>query len=206
MSPSPHSPSTPSDSQLLQIVDDALLATAHKSGKWLACAPGCHQCCQGVFAINQLDAARLRHGFEELRATDPDRAARVAGRVTESVARLTRGFPGDAASGILDETPAAEAAFDSFANDEMCPVLDPQTGTCDLYRSRPMTCRVFGPPVRSEDGLGVCELCYHGATEEEIAACEMVPDPNNLEATLLEQFELQTGTRGNTIVAFALKT
>ena len=38
------------------------------------------------------------------------------------------------------------------------------TGHCELYESRPMTCRVFGPPVRSEDGLGVCELCFHGAT------------------------------------------
>ncbi len=42
-----------------------------------------------------------------------------------------------------------------------------------------MTCRVFGPPVRSEDGLGVCELCYHGASDEEIAACEMKPDPDD---------------------------
>ena len=40
-----------------------------------------------------------------------------------------------------------------------------------------MTCRVFGPPVRSEGGLGVCELCFQGASEEAVAACEMVPDP-----------------------------
>ena len=38
-----------------------------------------------------------------------------------------------------------------------------------------MTCRVFGPPVRSEDGLGVCELCFQGASDKEIAACEMKP-------------------------------
>jgi hypothetical protein len=67
-----------------------------------------------------------------------------------------------------------------------------------------MTCRVFGPPVRSEDGLGVCELCFHGATDKEIAACEMKPDPDDLESTLLEKVEKFTGTRGNTIVAFCL--
>ena len=54
-----------------------------------------------------------------------------------------------------------------------------------------MTCRVFGPPVRSDEGLGVCELCYHGATAEEIAACEMVPDPEGLEAVLVEEVEEQ---------------
>ncbi len=86
------------------------------------------------------------------------------------------------ATGILDESEAGQARFDDFANDEPCPVLDPETGACDLYAARPMTCRVFGPPVRSEEGLGVCELCYHGASDEEIAACEMEVDPEGLEA------------------------
>ena len=71
-----------------------------------------------------------------------------------------------------------------------------------------MTCRVFGPPVRSgsndEDGLGVCELCYHGATDAEIAACEMKPDPDDLERALLRKVETASGTRGETIVAFCV--
>jgi len=67
-----------------------------------------------------------------------------------------------------------------------------------------MTCRVFGTPVESEDGLGVCELCYHGASEAEIAACEMKPDPDNLEGDLLERIESNTEVRGNTIIAFCL--
>jgi hypothetical protein len=67
-----------------------------------------------------------------------------------------------------------------------------------------MTCRVFGPPVRSEDGLGVCELCFQGASSEEIAACEMVADPENLEERLLAEVEKRSGTRGETIIAFCL--
>ncbi|HET9165177.1 MAG TPA: YkgJ family cysteine cluster protein [Candidatus Angelobacter sp.] len=100
----------------------------------------------------------------------------------------------------------AEAAFEDFANDEPCPALDPATGACDLYAARPMTCRTFGPPVRSgpEEGLAVCELCYHGATDQQIAECEMVPDPDNLEEELIAQAEKQTGKRGNTIVAWCL--
>lgn len=70
-----------------------------------------------------------------------------------------------------------------------------------------MTCREFGPPVRVEEdgrsGLSVCELCFQGATTEEIAACEMVPDPDGLEGELLEAMEHQ-GYRGQTIVAYAL--
>ena len=67
-----------------------------------------------------------------------------------------------------------------------------------------MTCRVFGPPVRSEDGLGVCELCFQSATDKEIAACEMKPDPDDLESALLDKLEKATGTHGNTIIAFCL--
>lgn len=191
------------DARLVQIVDSALLLTASKSGAWLACKPGCSQCCVGVFAINRLDALRLRDGLAQLNLVDAERAARVRERVAESVQRLSSTFPGDPDSGLLDKNAEGSEEFDSFANDEVCPVLDPETGTCDLYSSRPMTCRVFGPPARSEDGLGVCELCYHGATAEEIASCEMIPDPGNLEAVLVEELE-RSGVRGKTLVAFAL--
>jgi Fe-S-cluster containining protein len=105
---------------------------------------------------------------------------------------------------VLHEGEEAEQQFADFANDEPCPALDPETGNCELYESRPMTCRVFGPPVRSEDGLGVCELCFQGASDKEIAACEMKPDPDDLESRLLEELERSTGTRGNTIIAFCL--
>jgi Fe-S-cluster containining protein len=175
----------------------------------LVCRPGCTQCCVGAFSINQLDAHRLRRGLDDLETRAPQRAAAVRARAREAVVRLAPEFPGDSISGLLDEGEEAEQLFAGFANDEPCPALDPETGNCELYESRPMTCRVFGPPVRSknvesEDGLGVCELCYHGASDEEIAACEMIPDPDNLEAALVKKLEKSTGTRGNTIIAYCL--
>jgi Fe-S-cluster containining protein len=192
------------DHRLIQIVDAALADVTQRSGKWLACRPGCTQCCIGAFSINQLDALRLKRGLADLEKIEPARAARIRGRARESVARLSPEFPGDPVSGLLDEGEEAEQRFEDFANDEPCPVLDPETGYCELYEARPMTCRVFGPPVRSEDGLGVCELCFQGASDKEIAACEMKPDPNDLESRLLAQLEKDTGKRGNTIIAFCL--
>ena len=156
------------DGKLIQIVDAALADTARRGGDWLVCRPGCTQCCIDVFAINQLDVLRLQEGLRELEYTDPARAREVRRRAEESAARLSADFPGDTTSGLLGEDDATLERFEDFANDEPCPALDPATGLCDLYAARPMTCRVFGPPVRSEDGLGVCELCYHGADEEEL--------------------------------------
>jgi Fe-S-cluster containining protein len=193
----------PTDHTLVQIIDAALAEATRKSGQWLVCRPGCMQCCVGAFAITQLDAARLRHGLSELEQTDPARAARIRERARASIARLSAGFPGDPRTGILEEGEDAQARFEIFADEEPCPVLDPETGTCDLYGARPVTCRVFGPPVRSgpEEALAVCELCFHGASDEEIAACEMEVDPDGLEPKLMEEL----GDQSQTIVAFAIR-
>jgi Fe-S-cluster containining protein len=191
---------------LIQIVNAALADAFQKSSKWLACKPGCSQCCHGVFAINQLDAIRLRKGLTELEAHDPERAARIRQRALDTVARLSEDYPGDPVSGVLDEDDTDEAAkrWDDFGNAEPCPVLDPATGTCELYEFRPVMCRTFGPALKSDGDLGHCELCFVGATEEEVIAAEMQPDPDNLEAALVEELQKTTGECGETIIAFAV--
>lgn len=188
------------DAVLVQIVDAALAQATQKSGPWLVCRPGCTQCCIGPFPITQLDAQRLRRGLADLTRNDPARAVRVRERARESVARISRNFPGDPATGLL-----AGDEFPDSTDEEPCPALDPAAGTCDLYSVRPITCRTFGPPVRcGPESLGVCELCFHGASDAEIAACEVASDPDGLEGQLLEELEQTTGAHGNTIVAFAL--
>ena len=170
-----------SDFELVQIVDAALAEAAHRSGAWLVCRPGCTQCCYGPFEITQLDAQRLRKGLAELESHDPRRAAAVRDRARHA-AQLT-----------------------NFGDDEPCPALDPETGKCDLYTSRPITCRCFGPPVLCDSGaVGVCELCFDGASDEEIAACLVEFDPEGLESVLIDALQRETGVRGMTTVALSL--
>ncbi len=189
-------------SDLFPILDAALQHTTEQSGAWLACHPGCYQCCVGVFAISQLDAENLRAGLE---AAKPEVATRIRLRVAAAQDRLRNDFPGDPATGLLFTSPEHEEAFEEFANDEPCPVLDPQTGTCDLYACRPVACRTFGPPVRDEAGsLTVCELCFVDAPAEEVARCEMNQDWRSLEDALIAAAEQRSGLHGPTIIAFAL--
>lgn len=195
-------PLPPRDVELVQIMDVALVTAARKAGAWLACRPGCTQCCHGAFAINALDAARLRAGMEALRTEQPELASTVERRAQAWIEKEGAQFPGDRITGVLGTTAGDQERFEDFANEAVCPALDPATGRCDVYAWRPMTCRVFGPPVRVSDGeaLGCCELCFVGAGEDEIAACEM-PVPHELEAELLAE----TGNAGaETVVAFAL--
>jgi Fe-S-cluster containining protein len=153
------------DAELIQIVDAAMAEAVRRSGSWIACRPGCFECCIGPFAITAGDAERLRAGLAELEERDPARAERVRERARDSAERLSR----YSLEEIVED--------DDVGAEELCPALDPEAGTCDLYASRPVTCRTFGPAVRVGDGsLAVCELCYDGATDEEIAACVVTVD------------------------------
>jgi Fe-S-cluster containining protein len=189
------------DSQLVQIVDAALDDASRRAGDWLVCRVGCTQCCYGAFAINELDALRLRTGMEMLRGTEPELAAEVERRAHAWIEAYGANFPGNLAAEELGDSEADRDRFEEFANDGACPALDPATGRCDVYQWRPMTCRVFGPPVRVGDGnaLGHCELCFHGASEDEVKACEMTL-PHEIENTLMDE----VGKTGETVVAFAL--
>ncbi len=146
-----------SDQQLVQIVDAALAEAVRRSGSWLECGPGCSQCCLGPLEITELDALRLIRGLATL---DGQHAAVIRSRA---------------------------AAYRAEAEDAPCPALDLESGRCDLYEFRPITCRVFGPPVAVGDsGIGVCELCYGEATNDQIASCAVHADDDGLEAALLE--------------------
>jgi Fe-S-cluster containining protein len=122
-------------------------------------------------------------------------------RARRWVAVYSQDFPGNPATGLLGTSDEDRARFDAFADDAPCPALNPLTGLCDVYRDRPMTCRVFGPPTRlaGEGVLGCCDLCFVGATGAEVAACEMAV-PRQLESDLLAEM----GDSGETLVAYAL--
>ena len=169
------------DRKLLDSIGAQLAESARRSGAWLACRPGCTQCCIGPFDITQLDAHRLREGLRALAAVDPARAAAVRTRAEAYVL---------VAPASLDDLP--------------CPALDPVTGYCDLYDARPITCRTFGPVTWIDEAtLGACELCYTDATEQQMSECVVDIDPEGLEGALLDALAAH-GISGMTIVASAL--
>ncbi len=194
-------------SPLIQIVDAALASATERAGSYLACRPGCAQCCHGVFEISALDAERLREG---LAAAPAEKAKRIRVRLAAAREHLEPYYPGDPETGVLGDDEEAVELFEEWAHDDACPVLDPVTQTCDLYEARPILCRTFGPPMRNdvdepEAGIAICELCFTEATVEEIAAAEMSSDFRR------QQYEAEAAyldahpEAGNTMVAFAFE-
>jgi Fe-S-cluster containining protein len=178
---------TAADSNLIRIVDAAVADAARRAGSWLLCRLGCTDCCMGPFPISPLDAERLRNGLAQLAAGDPARAREITVRAQAAAERL--------------RTLSEEAT-----ENDPCPVLDPATGGCELYASRPLVCRTFGPPLpMPEGGFAVCELCFNGAAPETVAACAVEVDADALEAPLLQELE-DRGVSGETTVAGAIGT
>jgi Fe-S-cluster containining protein len=196
---------------LVQIVDAAVASAYQRGGPHLACHPGCSQCCIGIFPISQQDAFRLHEALITLEQTDPEKSHRIQTRAAQSRTRLTPHFPGDPQTGILnpdyeDSQLFTDESEQSAGDTEPCPVLDPATGTCDLYAARPILCRTFGPPMRTaEDNLATCELCFTHATSEEIAACELDPTIPAQEAASNDAFNATHHLHGQTLVAYALR-
>jgi Fe-S-cluster containining protein len=187
------------DASLLHAVDAVCGEAIRKGGAHIACRPGCTECCIGAFPISQADAARLVGGLSELANRDPERAASVRRRAHDSMSRVAPDLS------VLTGDEAALDAVIAAAEDEPCPALDPETGLCDLYEQRPLTCRMFGPALRSPSGgIGVCALCFEGASDDDIEACAVDLDCDALESPLIEAMEKATGKRGSTIVAAVL--
>ncbi len=159
----------------------------------------------GPFPITLLDARRLNAGLQALRASAPRRAAAVERRATAAVREMQRRFPGDPASGRLNEDEAARERFFDRHQSLPCPALDPKTGACELYDARPLTCRTFGPPVRiGRENLPPCRLCFVGVPSREVARCRIDVDVD-LEDRLLRRLQ-KAGEPAvpETLVAFAL--
>lgn len=191
------------DRRLLAVVDEALAEAVRRADRgegtsWLACRPGCTECCHGPFPINELDARRLRLGLAELAIRDPQRAESLTLRAQAQLPALREGFPGDPETGLL--TDGDDDLYFTRHGGLPCPALDPETGRCDLYAHRPLTCRTFGPPVRiGESLLPPCHLCFQDASAEVVEACRVEPDPHGLEDRLLARLSAE-----ETLIAFAL--
>lgn len=181
------------DRRFIASLDEGLAEAARRAGPHLACRIGCTDCCIGPFPITPLDARRLRRGLAELRALDPARADEVVRRAREATA-------------IFGDVPDVDD--EKFAERHAavpCPALDPDSGACDLYAARPVSCRTFGPPVRiGNDEMAPCRLCFTEASAEEIEASRVTIDEVGDEHDLLDALVQSGSVAHSTLVAFAL--
>lgn len=194
------------DRELLRVLDRDFAEAARRAGAWLLCSPGCSDCCHGPFPITRLDVRRLRQGLAELRREDPPRAERLVRRAERAIAMLSDGFPGDPGSGRLTPETSRLDPYLQRHHALACPALDAGRGLCELYDWRPVPCRTFGPPLRF-GGVSSppCDLCFAGASREEVERCRVEPDRGALEQAILQRLGASQDEDWETLIPFALR-
>jgi len=133
-----------------------------------------------------------------LEASDPRARQPCASAARASIERIAPDFPATPLPAFSDEGDARRTALRCLADDEPCPALDPATGLCDLLYRAPHDLPHLSarPCAAAPKPSASCELCFHGATDAEIAACEVRDRPSGIESELLGELESATGPRG----------
>jgi Fe-S-cluster containining protein len=186
------------DQRLIQIVDAAAAEAVRRAGSDSRCRPGCFHCCIGPFPITTVDAHRLARGLSDAPAA---LSQRILSRAAEARAAMETHFPGDPRTGII---PAENEAYDASFAGLPCPVLDLETGRCQLYEYRPTACRLHGLPMRvSGRNLVPCRLNTSGVPADEIERRRVTVDLSPAGQSLVSEYERTGWPTGLTYIAWA---
>ena len=193
------------DDRLVARFDEAVEASTRRAGSHLSCRIGCIHCCIGPFDITPFDADRLVSGMKQLDLAEPTLADRVRSRAVGQWDAMRDRFPGNIHIGVLaGDEESWEEFFQHFSH-YVCPILDPISGRCALYASRPLSCRSYGLPVRhGDEQLPPCVLNFRGADRDSLKLAEIDPDPEDWEGDGLMLLREVRPELGNTIVAAVL--
>jgi Fe-S-cluster containining protein len=112
------------------------------------CEPHCSDCCHAVFGLFLVEAAFLKHDFDQLDDSEKEAALRrslEADREASALERTLQEFGDD-----------PEMRSYTMARARIrCPLLNDQD-ECIVYAYRPVTCRVYGIPTMVQGTPRVC--------------------------------------------------
>lgn len=134
---------------LLHEVDQWFSACVERYPAHICCTSGCAGCCRGLFDITILDALYLRRGVDELprelRTALEEQSRHLLGAAASRHASFS--FPW-----FLNHIPDEEWQLIMPEDDPAPCVLLGADGLCQVYRFRPMTCRLHGIPLYDLSG------------------------------------------------------
>jgi len=127
---------------LLETVDAWFDRCLSRYDDQVSCKRNCSGCCRGLFDISLLDAALLQQGFAEL---EQQQQENCRSKARSRVQMLRSRWPQFGPPFILNDLPGNEWQRMPEDDQTPCPLLS-DTGSCLVYRYRPMTCRLHGLP------------------------------------------------------------
>ena len=120
----------------------------------VTCREGCADCCYALFDLTLIEALYLNHKFNE-KYSGPEREVILekANRVDREIAKIKRRAVDDLKGGKSEN----DILLDLAQVRIRCPLLN-DTERCELYRHRPITCRLYGIPTSVQGKGRTCAL------------------------------------------------
>lgn len=120
----------------------------------VACKVGCADCCHALFDLTLIEAMYIKSQFEKVIAKDVgEKILEKANTADRQVYKLKR-----AASKEFEEGKPETEILEEMASQRIrCPLLN-DGDKCDLYESRPITCRLYGIPTVIGDRAHTCGM------------------------------------------------
>ncbi|MCL1985204.1 MAG: YkgJ family cysteine cluster protein [Betaproteobacteria bacterium] len=118
----------------------------------VACSLGCSDCCHAMFDLSLVEALYLNQQFRQIITFGPRRSAIMdaAGEADRLATRVKRELHKTSKNADIRQVMADAARIRI-----RCPLLDDEN-RCQLYKHRPITCRLYGVPAAIAGEAHVC--------------------------------------------------
>ena len=112
-------------------------------GECVACKVGCSDCCHALFDLTLIEAMFIKHQFDKvIPKEERQKIIERANVADRKVYKLKR-----EASKAHQEGKPENEILEGLAHQRIrCPLLDDEE-KCEMYESRPITCRLYGIPT-----------------------------------------------------------
>lgn len=138
--------------QLVEQVDAAFEKVQTAYEDCVNCKVGCADCCYALFDVSLVEALYIKTKFDETIAGElRSKIIERANDADRKVYRLKRQAHKDQQAG----KPENEIFDWMSAQRVRCPLLN-EKDQCELYKSRPITCRLYGVPTVIGDQAHTC--------------------------------------------------
>ena len=134
---------------LMREVDSWFASCLHQYPEKISCQQGCSACCRGLFDITLLDAVYLKYGFDKLPG---DLKSFILRKSEARLNAVSRVYPNFVQPWLLNSIPETDWDLIMPEDDEIPCVLLSESGQCQVYKYRPMTCRLNGIPMIDTSG------------------------------------------------------
>jgi Fe-S-cluster containining protein len=141
--------------QLVEQVDAAFDKIQTAFEDCVSCKVGCADCCYALFDLSLVEALYIKNKFDSNVSSDELRSKIIerANEADRKIYRLKRQAHKDQQAGK-----SVDEIFDWMSAQRVrCPLLN-ANDQCDLYESRPITCRLYGVPTVIGDQAHTCGL------------------------------------------------